>query len=75
MLIVNTFPHAPSMLVNVVDALAVEAGEGPATSLKSAALHNEPSVCTTDKWTDLENHIYKAKMLNMYAGIETAVAT
>lgn len=73
-LIFNSFPHAPSTLVKVVDALAVEACEGPAAVVKDTALCRDSLLPVTDTWTNLENHIYKAKMLDVHAGIETAVA-
>ena len=74
-LIVNSFPHAPSTLVDVVDALAVEAGEKPAAAVKSVALNNDTVFPLSDTWNSLENHIYKAKMLDMHSGIETAIAS
>lgn len=75
MVIVSTFPHAPSRLINIIDALALEHGEPPATSFRTAAKLSGPLDLPSDSWASLETHIYKAKMLEMQSSLRTAVAT
>ena len=75
MAMVSTFPHAPSRLINIIDALALEHGEAPAASFQTAAKSRGSLDLPLDSWASLETHIYKAKMLEMQAGLRTAVAT
>lgn len=62
MALVSTFPNPPNCLADLMDALADEAGEPNAASLKAAVRQETALDLARDSWMSIENHVYKAKM-------------